>query len=500
MNTKGAAPTHPLVTRAPVRPGTPSKLNQAAILLALTIMAVLVHGYHPMVEDAEIYVPAVVKLLNPALYPHDSVFFTGQTRLSLFPQILAASIRSSHAPLEWALFVWHLFSIFLLLTACWRILKNCFPDTPTPWFGVAILASLLTLPVAGTALYIMDQYLTARALSTPFALWAVSEFWRGKWMAGLVWIGLTVAVHPLMGGLVIAYIVVWRVVTHVEWGTWASAYSLLPVSRSYYDATNTRTYLFLGQWAWYEWIGALSPLAILWWFSRMAARNQIAPHLAERARSLAIFGLIFLLIGTAVSFVPGLTPLVRLQPMRSLHLIYSLMVLLGGGLLWQFVVRDRNWLGAILLVLICAGMFYAQRQEFSSTKHIEGPWLHTSENEWVQAFVWIREHTPPDAYFVLNPRFMGLPGEDEHGFRAIAQRSRLADLSKDPGEVTIDPDLADAWRVQSQAASNWADSSDSGLSYLHLQFGVNWAVLPLSATIPSDCPFHNSKIEVCHLK
>ena len=37
----------------------------AAVLLLLTLGAVLVRGYHPYAEDAEIYLPGIEKLLNP---------------------------------------------------------------------------------------------------------------------------------------------------------------------------------------------------------------------------------------------------------------------------------------------------------------------------------------------------------------------------------------------------------------------------------------------------
>ena len=39
------------------------------LLAALTVGAVLVHGYHGGAEDAEIYLPGVLKQLNPALFP-----------------------------------------------------------------------------------------------------------------------------------------------------------------------------------------------------------------------------------------------------------------------------------------------------------------------------------------------------------------------------------------------------------------------------------------------
>jgi len=43
----------------------------------------------------------------------------------------------------------------------------------------------------------------------------------------------------------------------------------------------------------------------------------------------------------------------------------------------------------------------------------------------------IRLQTPRDAVFALDPNYMLIAGEDQHGFRAIAERSALADALKD---------------------------------------------------------------------
>jgi hypothetical protein len=97
---------------------TPDGVPQLFDLLLLTAGAVLVHGYHPYVENAEIYVPGIKQNLDPSLYPQNAVFFTSHAHLTFFPDLIAASVRMGHLPLEWALFGWHFFSIFVLLLAC----------------------------------------------------------------------------------------------------------------------------------------------------------------------------------------------------------------------------------------------------------------------------------------------------------------------------------------------------------------------------------------------
>ena len=57
-------------------------LRPVCILLLLTLAAVLIHGYHLGIEDQDVYLAAVNKSLNPALYPVNSVFFTEQMKSS----------------------------------------------------------------------------------------------------------------------------------------------------------------------------------------------------------------------------------------------------------------------------------------------------------------------------------------------------------------------------------------------------------------------------------
>jgi len=124
------------------------------------------------------------------------------------------------------------------------------------------------------------------------------------------------------------------------------------------------------------------------------------------------------------------------QPMRYLHLVYLLMILFAGGFLAHFVLRGRLWRWVLLLLPICVGMFLAQRDLFRRAVMSAGRSQGT-QNKWVAAFLWIRSNTPRDVYFALDPRYMSLPGEENYGFRALAERSQIADYSKDAAVVSV---------------------------------------------------------------
>jgi hypothetical protein len=481
--------------------------RQLALLLAISLGAMMVHGYHPFVEDGEIYVPGIKKALNQALYPYNQGFFASHAHLTLFPNLIAASIRITHVPVEWGLWAWQFLCIFMLLLACWHVGRLAFRDSRARWGGVALVASLLTLPVAGTALYIMDQYLSTRSLSAPAVLFiAVNTIERRLWRAGL-WAAFTVAVHPLMAVFGVSYaLLLWWMGR--GWSKPAMRPSIAavvlplglfpPVTDAYREVLETRQYFFLLRWEWYEWVGLLAPMLVLWWFHRIARKHEL-PVLDVLCRALIGFGLFFFAISLIVSVPQSFANLAELQPMRYLHLLYILFFVLTGGLLAQFVLKDRAWRWLVLFAPLCGGMTLAQRELFPATPHVEWPG-RPSNNDWVQAFTWIRGHTPIDAYFSLNPQHMALPGEDQHGFRAVAERSMLADRVKDSGAVTMFPALAETWRQQVRAQNGWKDFQAEDFQRLKNQFGVDWVVVERPGVAGLDCPYQNKTVLVCRVE
>ncbi len=471
------------------------------MLLAVTALAFFVHGYHPFVEDAEIYVPGIRKALNPRLYPKNASFFASHAQMTLFPNLIAVSIRITHLSLEWALFVWQFAAIFLLLLACWHLGRLCFPDGKARWGGVALVASLLTIPVAGTALYIMDQYLNTRSLSTPAVLFLlVNVVERRFWRAGL-WAIFTALIHPLMVvfGVSLAAAVLWTRQTDQEVNV-AAALLLLPmglfppVSEAYRQVLRTHSYFFLLRWQWYEWLGAIGPFILLWWFGRIGRKRKWA-NLELLCRSLILFGIFYLVVSLVLS-LPEFERFAELQTMRSLHVLYILLFVFAGGLIARFILRQQVWRWLLLFLPICAGMFYAQRQLFPATAHIEWPDA-ASRNPWVQAFVWVRENTPVSAYFALPPDFMTLPEEDQHGFRAIAARSRMADRVKDSGSVSMFPALAETWQKQVHALNGWKHFQAADFQRLQAQFGIDWVIVQQPGVAGLACPYQNQAVKVC---
>jgi hypothetical protein len=483
-------------------------------LLLMTAAALFVHGYHPYVEDAEIYLPGVEHLLHPRLFPTGGEFFSSHASLTFFPNLIALSVRISHLSFDVVLLLWQVASIFLLLLACWQLASLCFPSARARWAAVGMIAALLTLPVAGTALYIMDQYLNPRNLAAFAAVFAVARILESKYLRAFSWLVFAAAVHPMMWVYPFSFcalLVVMRRFEAVIAEKLASEKYVLVVScllllqfplnpsptPAYEEAVRRHAFHYIQHWAWYEILGLLAPIALFWWFDRIAQRRNWT-NVRRLCRGFIVYDIVYIVAALILDLPTRFEALGRLQPLRSLHLLYMVMALVGGGMLGEFVLKKQTWRWLALFLPLAAGMFVAQRALFPVSAVVEWPGV-APRNPWAQAFLWVRANTPVDAMFALDPEYMHAPGEEEVGFRCLAQRSRMADNVKDNGVVSMFPPLADEWWAQVQAQSPWKDLTLANFKQLKAKYGVSWIVTQRTAIAGLNCPYENSAVRVCQV-
>jgi hypothetical protein len=484
--------------------------KQFASLLLLTFLAVAVHGYHLGADDAAIYVPAIKRVVDPALYPFGAEFFLSHAHLSLFSDIVGQSARFTHIPVDAVIFLWHLACVFLLLLAACRLLDVCFRSEPARWGGVALLAAVLSVPVAGTALALVDPYLTARSLSTPAILFAVAAYAAGRPGRDAAWLLLTAVVHPQMalyGVALLVCAVFWADRAAPAGFTPSACLLAMPVFPLLFDfepargpareALLSRTYFLVSNWRWYEWLGVFAPLALCWWFSRRETAGT-RPAFRRLLRSLIPFGLLFTAAGLLLASSSRLDNLTRLQPMRAFHLFYLIFFVFLGGLLGEQVLRRKTWRWIALFLPLALGMGFSQRSAYPASAHIEWPGAREG-NAWNAAFYWIRYHVPKDAVFALDPGHMLRPGEDKHGFRAIAERSVLADAVKDSGVVSLFPNLAERWKQQVEAQQGLEQFGPEQFQQLARLYPVTWIVTGQAAPAGFTCPYSKNGLSVCRI-
>lgn len=498
------------------------KLGQKDVigLVALAGAAFAIHGYHPFSEDAETYLPGIERVLHPHLFPVGAEYFQLHAHMTIFPELIAGTVRLMHLPLPWALLLWQVTSFFLFLLACWMLMRAVFSSRRACWAGVALVAALFTMPVAGTALYLMDPFLNPRNVIAFAEIFAVLRVMERKYVQAALFLLFSIAVHPLMGAFAASFCVLMVVVERwpvqearsrrdeVAAGArrlvapavvlFQPLEGMLNAPNAAYDqVARAHPYQYLTRWHWYELVGAVAPLLIFWAFSAIGRARKMR-NFELLSRGMAIYGAIYLGVGLLVSIPRRLEVLALLQPMRSLQLLYMVMLLFGGGLLGEYVLRNKAWRWAALFLPLAGGMAYAQRALFPASQHIEWPGAEP-RNPWAQAFVWARQNTPQDAIFALDPYYMAIPGEDEQGFRAIAERSQLADGLKDGGVVQMFPAIGDSWFAQMKAQTGIDQFQLADFERLKHENGAGWVVLRQRNVEGLECPYRNNVVMVCRV-
>ena len=356
------------------------------LTIFFTLLGLAVMGYHPGLEDDGIYLTAIKHNLNPALCPHDANFFQLQLQATFFDKWVAWFVRSTGIPLATTEFLLQFAAIALIVFACWMIARRLFPEARAQWAGVAMVSAMFTLPVAGTALYLVDQHLHPRALATGLILLAVSRILaRKKWQATALLL-LAFGLHPIMAALGMSFCVFLSLAMMEQAPAWlrswqapaqssvAAAFVPLgwvfePPTPAWRKAVNMHTTLCLYHWAWYEWLGAWAPLILFWLLWRIA-RKRGEWQLARFALAVFAYGIFQLAVAMIISAIPALIRLAPLQPMRFLQLVYFFMTLVGGCLLGKYLLKASVWRWAVFLVVINGGML------------LRSGWSSAAANTW----------------------------------------------------------------------------------------------------------------------
>jgi len=169
-----------------------------------------------------------------------------------------------------------------------------------------------------------------------------------------------------------------------------------------------------------------------------------------------------------------------------------------GGLVGEYALRKNVWRWLALFVPLGVSMALLQVSDYPSSAHVEWPGA-SSSNRWSAAFLWIRANTPKNAVFAMDPGYMSRPGEDMHGFRAVAERSTLADAVKDSGAVSLFPGLADDWKSQVQVLQGWKQFQLADFKRVERRYPVTWFVTQIPSPAGLRCPYRNQAVAVCQV-
>jgi hypothetical protein len=242
----------------------------------------------------------------------------------------------------------------------------------------------------------------------------------------------------------------------------------------------------------------LAPLAILAFFWKRELRGT-RPPFATLSFAMLPFGLLSIAAALFLASSPAFDMFARLQPLRTFHLITLVLVLLLSGVVGEYLAKDRRWVMTAIALPLAVGMFIVARETYPNSPQIELP-SQTSSNAWVNTLLWVRNNTPQNAVFAVDSRYFMDAGTDVHGFRAVSERSALADYYKDGGVVSLFPGLAEEWKQMSNATYGLNHFQADDFRRLKSEYSeVSWTVVHGPAPAGMECPYQQRGYAVCQL-
>jgi hypothetical protein len=465
----------------------------AAFVLLCTMNAA---GYRYGASDQALYLPAVLRHLNPLLFPRDAPLIDTQARLMFNDEIVAALVRWTGVPMPALFLVLYVLTLALLLAAVLRLGSHVVRSSA----GLVALAAAFTLrhAIAKTGTNTLEGYFHPRQVAFALGLFAIAMFierrhalalifmtlvaamhtttalWFGIWLAAAAWIGrpewrryLAVLGVALLG---VAALALWR-------GPLAGRLEVMDAD--WLAVIADKDYLFPLAWPLSAWITNLIavPVIIVAWRVRVRAGITFPD---ERSVVLGALTLAILFAAWLPFDAMHLALAVQLQTSRvfwlldALATIYLVWALTEGG---AAPSRRAAIVACVLVALSTVRGLYTCFVQFPDRKIFA---VDVGHPEWREAMAWARA-TPPTTGWLADPVHAALYGSS---VRAAGHRDVLLDAMKDSALAMYDRTIAMRVADRQRALRELPWDTPDGARALSQRYDLDYLVTSRSLDLP----------------
>ena len=190
-------------------------LLPSAFCLFVVLATLNSAGYRYGASDQAFYIPAVLRHLDPALFPQDRVLIDAQARLIVVDEILAGAVRLTRVSIPHLFFALYVTSLLLLVAGASRIGAHLYR---TRWAVVALGAAMtLRHAIAKTGANTLEGYFHPRQLAFALGLLAVAGFLERRERLAAALLLAAALVHPTTAIWFMAWLGVAAWLARPEW-------------------------------------------------------------------------------------------------------------------------------------------------------------------------------------------------------------------------------------------------------------------------------------------
>jgi len=454
-------------------------------------------GYRYGASDQALYIPSVLRHLDPALFPQDRVLISAHARLMVADEILAGVVRLTGVSIQHLFLALYVTSLLLLAAGASRIGARLYR---TRWAVVALGAALtLRHAIAKTGANSLEGYFHPRQLAFALGVIAVAmflerrervaaalilaaglvhpttAFWFALWLGVAVWLARPEWRKPLAAGAALL-----AVAGGLALSRGPLAGRLMPMDADWLQVIADRDYLFPLAWPVDVWVTNLIavPVIVLGWRARVRAGLTVAGESPVVLGALALALLFF-------AWLPFSGAHIALAVQLQVTRVFWMIDFLGTVyLVWAIAEGTARTTGrraaiaaAVILALSTARGVYGCFIQFPDRRVLA---IDLQHDDWREAMAWART-TDPGSGWLADPHHAALYGST---VRAAGHRDVLIDLLKDPAIAMYDRPLAMrlADRQRALAALRW-DTPD-GARALARRYGLDYLVIDRQLELP----------------
>jgi hypothetical protein len=456
-------------------------------------------GYRYGASDQAFYIPAILKQLNPALYPRDTALVGPQARYFFVDEIVAGLVARTGWSIEAWFAIGYIVSMVVLYVALWQLGHCLFRDSRATWALLA--AETLRHRIARTGVNTLEGYFHPRVLVFAVGVWAIAAFLRGRWALALAAVLGAGLLHPTTAAFFVVFLIpaIWVTeprtrrligagitigVATLSWLLLAGPLrgALTPMDPEWRALLSAKDYLFpardwnAGAWAVNLGTAALAIGTLAW----RVAGGRSRPREEGLLAGAAVLATGFLL--TLPGVTAGWALLVQLQISR----VFWMFDLLGTvSLVWLLIDREprpatgrgRVW-GAVALVAMLA---LSRGVWASLIEHPERPLLSMSlpDDDWTRVVNWAAAQ-PVGTHLLADPG---------HAFRFGAPlrysgRDVFLEEVKDTAMAIYSRDSAERVIERQHALGDFASLDIEHARDLARRFRIDYLVIDRDLLLP----------------
>ncbi|HEV8317715.1 MAG TPA: hypothetical protein VGQ10_09905 [Vicinamibacterales bacterium] len=479
----------------------------AGALLFVVLATANAAGYRYGVSDQAFYVPAVVRALNPAAFPHDAPLIEAQARLMVLDELIARIVAATGLSIESVFALGYFASLLIIWTALTLIGGSLYRSA---WMTAALAAAFtLRHRIPRTSANSFEAYFHPRMLAFGFGALAVAALLRRRPMTSIALVGVTALVHITTGiwFAVLLGVAIVRsaprlrpaMTTVVAIGLAAAGWTitagplsdgLVRMDATWRQAVASKDSLFPNEWPLWAWVANLGLVVVLVWAYAMRRRRAEATAEDEGLVAGAL-ALTALFLVTLPAVAAGVAVAVQLQISRVFWLVDLLATMYVVGLVGNGRATATRALAALLFVASVARGAYIIEIE-----HPERTLFAFDEpaSPWIDITRWLASQ-PLGVNVLADPGHAWKYGTS---VRVSAARDVFLEDVKDSALAMYSRPIATRVLERAQALGDFSALTGERARELAARYDLDYLVTPAALNLP--LAYRNAQFSVYALR